>query len=303
MRPQASRIGPIVSMLLVMLAARDGAAQSPAGQWEPASLNAGRQAASAPSVGGGGSWSRVQQLKAGKEVIIGVVGREPLKYVLLAADGDGLVVVKPIYRTLDGDVIEALTAVGAAWPDVLAGQPITKGDIAIKSGGVYVEGERLTGLEDVVERIERAAVTEVRGPRTTSGGGPSVEAAKRQAWLGAVIGAGVGFGAGALAANFECGETGQCGGTRTFVGGAVGAGIGALIGGLLGSRRGDEYATFYVAPQGSAQPLDDVPWDRLRLALPPSLQGAGAVQKPSSNARPSPAPSAGTRGFPWSVTF
>ncbi len=121
-----------------------------------------------------------------------------MKYVLLAADGDGLVVVKPIYRTLDGDVIEALTAVGAAWPKVLAGQPITKGDVAIKSGGVYVEGERLTGLADFVERIEREAVTEVRGLRTTSGGGPSAEAAKRQAWLGAIIGAGAGFGAGAV---------------------------------------------------------------------------------------------------------
>jgi hypothetical protein len=279
-------------------------APSLAGQWELASLSAGRQAATAPPAGSAGSWSRVQQLEAGKEVIIGVRGREPLKYVLLAADGDGLVVVKPIYGTLDGDVIEALTDVGAAWQEVLAGQPITKGDVEIKSGAVYVEGERLTGLADVVERIERAAVTEVRGLRTTSGGGPNVEAAKRRAQVGAIIGAGVGFGAGALAANFECGETGHCGGAKTFVGGAIGAVIGAaLIGGLLGSTRGDEYATFYVAPTGSAQPLDEVPWERLRLTLPPSLQGAGFAQKPKTDVQPSPTPSAHAMGSPWAVTF
>jgi hypothetical protein len=310
MRPQASRIGTIVAMLLVTLAARDGAAQSPSGQWEPASLNAGRQAAPAPPAGGGGSWPRVQQLKAGKEVIIGVRGREPLKYVLLAADGDGLVVVKPIYRTLDGDVIDALIAVGAAWPDVLAGEPITKGDVAIKSGGVYVEGERLTGLADVVERIERAAVTEVRGPNTKSAGDPSAGPGKPQTTRGALIGAGIGFGAGAAAGAIMgfppsyCGEQGPCPDAgMVALGGAIGAGIGALIGALRGEAHGDESATFYVAPKGSAQPLDDVPWERLRLALPPSLQGAGAAQKPKTDVRPSPAPSGRAKGSPWSVTL
>ncbi len=45
MTAQATRIGTFVAALVVMLSAWDGAAQSLAGQWEPASLNAGRQAA------------------------------------------------------------------------------------------------------------------------------------------------------------------------------------------------------------------------------------------------------------------
>jgi len=302
---------PWVARVAAVLALVAGlSAQSLAGQWESASLNAGPQAATAPPVGGDGGWSRVQQLKAGKEVIIGVRGREPLKYVLLAADGDGLVVVKPIYRTLDGDVIEALTAVGAAWPDVLAGQPTTKGDVEIKESGVYVEGERLTGLADVVERIERAAVTEVRGPNTKSAGDPSAGPGKQQTTRGALIGAGIGFGAGAAAGAIMgfppsyCGEQGPCPNAgMVALGGAIGAGIGALIGALRGEAHGDESATFYVAPKGSAQPLDDVPWERLRLALPPSLRGAGAARRAEANGRLSPAPSAHAKGSPWAVTF
>jgi hypothetical protein len=71
----------------------------------------------------------------------------------------------------------------------------------------------------------------------------------------------------------------------------------------LPENAADEHATFYVAPKGSAQPLDEVSWERLRLALPPSLQGAGAAQRPAANGRPAAAPSAIAKGSPGSVVF
>jgi hypothetical protein len=278
-------------------------APSLAGQWEPASLNAGRQAATAPPVGGGGSWARVQKLKAGKEVIIGLRGREPLKYTLLAAYGEGLVVVKPTDKKLGWGVKDALIAVGSAWPEVLAGQPTTQGDVEIKSGGVYRKGKRLVDLAEVVERIDRAAVTEVRGPHTKSAGDPNAHAVRQQALQGAAAGAGIGMiPVVAFVVGYNDWE-GSSPASAFWRGSAIFGGIGALIGGLHGLSVGDEHATFYVAPKGSAQPLDDVPWERLRLALPPSLRGAGIAQRPSTNVRLSPAPSAHAKGSPWAVTF
>ncbi len=279
-------------------------AESLAGQWEPASLSAGRQAGTAPPGGSGGSWLRVQKLKAGREIIIGVSGRQPTKYTLLAPDGGGLVVLKPADKKLGRTVTDALVAVGAAWPEVLAGQPNTQGDVEIREGGVFRKGKRLVDLAEVVERIDRAAVTEVRGPHTKSAGDPNAHTVRQQALQGAAIGACIGFAAVAIpvAAYSDC--EGTCHKGRFLaIGGGFAAGIGALLGGLQGLYVGDEHATFYVAPKGSAQPLDEVPWERLRLALPPSLRGAGAAQKPSTNVRPSPAPSAHAKGSPWAVTF
>jgi hypothetical protein len=295
---------PWVARVAAVLALVAGlSAQSLAGQWEPASLNAGPQAANASPVGGGGSWLRVQKLKAGRAIIIGVSGRQPMKYTLLAADGGGLVVLKPADKKPGRTVTDALIAVGAAWPDVLAGQPNTRGDVEIKSGGVYAGGKRLTDLAAVVERIDRAAVTEVRGLHTKSAGDPSANVAKERAIRGAAIGAGIGV---IPVVAFVIGYNDWEGSSpaSAFWGGcAIYGGIGALIGGLVGWAGADEHATFYVAPKGSAQPLDDVPWERLRLALPPSLQGAGSAQRAEANVRPSPAPSAGSKGSPWSVTF
>jgi hypothetical protein len=166
--------------------------------------------------------------------MIEMSGRQLMKYTLLAACGEGLVVVKPTDKRPGWTVTDALIAVGAAWPYVLAGGPFTTGDVEIKSGGVYTGGKRLTDFAAVVERIDRAAVTEVRGPHTKSAGDPSANVVKERAIRG---------------------TEGLC----------------------PAARRG--------------------PWERLRLALPPSLQGAGTARKSDANVRPSPAPSAGAKGF------
>jgi hypothetical protein len=307
-----TRTTSVVRVAAAFALAAGLSAQSLAGQGEPASPNGSRQAATATPGASGGSWSRVQKLKAGREVIIGVSGREPLNYILLAVDDDRLLVVKPIFNTLDDEVLDALIAVGAAWPSVLSGQPVKKDDVAIMSGAIYLEGRRLVNLADVVERIDRAAVTEVRGPRTTSAGDPNADPGKAETTKGAAIGAGIGFGAGAATGAFMgpypsyCGEhdSSACpSGQWIALGGAIGAGVGALIGMLVGEKRGDESATFYVAPKGPAPMLTDVPWERLRLALPPSLQGADAPRRSETSVRPSLAPSSAAKGYPWAVLF
>jgi hypothetical protein len=278
-------------------------AQSLAGQSEPAFLNGGPQAVIAPAAGSGGSWSRVQKLEAGREVIVGVGVRQPLKYTLLASDGHGLVLLKPTDQKLDRAVKNALIAVGAAWPDVLAGQPITKGGVEIKSGGVYTGGKRLTDLAAVGVRIDRAAVTEVSGLHTKSAGDPSANVVKGQVIRGAAIGAGIGMiPVVAFVVGYNDWE-GSPPASAFWVGSAIYGGIGALIGGLRGLARGDEHATFSVAPKASAPPLDEVPWERLRLALPLSLQGTGSGQKPKTDVRPRTVPSASARNFQLAVTF
>jgi hypothetical protein len=246
----------------------------------------------------------VQQIEKGKQVIIGVPGRQPLNYTLLAADADGVVVVKPTDKKLDEDLIDALVQIGAGWPDVLAGRPVTKGGFEIKGGGVYRKGTKLMDLAAVVERIDRTAVIEVRGLHTKSAGDPSVNAVKQQAVKGGIIGGVIGFAAIAVVGFADPYCIRPCNnGQEVMAKAAIGAGIGGLIGGLRGQAVGAEHATFYVAPNGPMATLDDVPWERLRLALPPSLQGAGAAQKPKTAVRPIPVPSASAKGSPWSVTF
>jgi hypothetical protein len=276
MKAQATRVGTSVAALLVLLAARDGTAQPLAGRSESVFLNGWQQAVVAPPAGSGGSWSRVQKLEAGREVIVGVSGRQPLKYTLLAADGNGLVLLKPTEQTLDRAVKSVLVAVGSAWPEVLAGRPTTMGDFEINSGGIYRGGRKLMDLATVVERVDRAAITEVRGPHTKSAGDPNAHVGRQKGLMGALIGGAGGFVLGLVAGAPVCGESdsGECPGILA-AGGAIGAGIGALVGGLVGSAsQGDDHDTFYVARPGPPPTLDELPWERLRLALPPSLQGA-----------------------------
>jgi hypothetical protein len=229
-----------------------------------------------------GGWRRVQQIEKGTEVIIGVAGRQPLRYTLLLADDRGVVVVKPTEQGLDEDVLDAFTEVGWGWTEVLAGRPVAKGGFEIRDGGVYRKSKKLMDLAGVVERIDRAAITDVRGAHTQSAGDPIVSGGRGESAKGAVIGALIGLGAWALAASVHASD--GCGDGcytpsvhATPQAGLFAGGLGALIGGLVGWSHREEHSTFYVAPKDSAPTLNDVPWERLRLALPPSLQGAGAV--------------------------
>jgi hypothetical protein len=273
-----------------------------AGGAEAATLAASSRASATASDQDDGGWWRVQQIKKGEKVIIGVNGREPLKYTLLAADGSGLVVVKRTHKDLDDDIIDAFVKIGAEWPGVLAGRPTAQAGFKIRDGAVYRKDKKLMDVAAVVERIDRAAVTEVRGAHTKSAGDPNHSAATSQGLLGAGIGAAIGLGAYALPVAIMGCDVSDCI-HFTAQGALLAAGIGAAIVGLRGVANGYQHDTFYVAPNNPARTLDDVAWERLRLSLPPSLQGAGATRKSETNIRPSPTPSAAAKGSPWSVTF
>jgi hypothetical protein len=243
-----------------------------------------------------GGWSRAQQIATGRQVIIGVTGRQPLKYTLLVADADGVVVVKPTAGKLDADVQAALIAVGARLPEVLAGSLDIKGRVEVRSREIYRSGQKLMDLDAAIERIDRPAITDIRGLDTAVAGNP--DAASQTRAKRALLGAAIGFGAGILPA-FLPADCIDCRSRAILTGGTIGAGIGALIG-WAGSR---DRVTFYVAPKTRARTLDDVPWERQRLVLPPSLQGAEAARKPATEVRPLPAPAGRAKGSPWSVTF
>jgi hypothetical protein len=301
--------GVLAARAVVVLALVTAPAASGwAGGAKTAPLATSSQASTTPSGRDDGGWLRVQQIEKGTQVIIGVSGRQPLRYILLLADGSGLVVVKPTDKRLDEDVFDAFVEIGWGWTEVLAGRPTTKGGFEIRDGGVYRKGKRLMELAAVVERVDRAAITEVRGAHTQSAADPSASAGNGEAAKGAVVGVLIGLGAWALAATIHASD--GCGDGcytlsvhPTVQAGMVAGGIGASIGGLVGWSHRAEHSTFYVAPRNLAATHGDMPWEQLRLMLPPSLQGAGAAQKPPTNVGPSAAPSAGAKGSPWSVTF
>jgi hypothetical protein len=278
------------------------------GEAKAASLAASSQASTTPPGSDDGGWMRVQQIEQGTQLIIGVSGRQPLRYTLLLADDSGMVVVKPTDKPLDEDILDAFVEIGWGWTEVLAGRPAATGGFVIRDRGVYLNGKRLMELAAVVERIDRAAITEVRGAHTESAADPSTSAGKGEALKGGIAGALIGLGAWAVAATVHasdgCGDGCYTPSVHpTAQAGLVAGGIGALIGGLVGWSHKDEHSTFYVAPKALAATHGDVPWEKLRLALPLSLQGAGAARRPETNVRPIAAPSAVAKSSPWSVAF
>ncbi len=189
-------------------------------------------------------WSRVRKLEPGTEVIITITGSQPGRRYVLWADESGVSVVNLSSPALPPRAASALRKAASNHPlyftDALQIGPLALDrNVRLDSGAVFVDGAKVATLEQVVERITRPQVVEVRSPSRDY-------SVKKRVGIGIATGLGVGLLLGRLNE-----YPGGCDdpGLATEIGAAWGLGLGAAAGLLIGSMNAAKHDTaIYRAP-------------------------------------------------------
>jgi len=217
---------PIATMGLILLV------------WSATPLAAAH--APSPSVG---RWTDLQKLRPATEVIVTVGGAGGMNHTFVFADPAAIFVLNTATLAQAGEAERDLREIVIANAAVLAVGTQTqfvRGNVRVDATNVFVAGHKIADVSDLVQRLDRADVVEVR--LTRSRRRSSIAAASA---TGAAIGAGVGL---ALSATvFGC--HGACAEdwTRGLVlaGTGIGAGVGASIAAARPKR--DERVIYSVA--------------------------------------------------------
>ena len=177
-----------------------------------------------------GEWSRVRRLAPGAEITVTTPAMQAGKRLFLSADESGLMLLnltdpslpaaaRRVLRDMASNHQGYFTDAGSwAWVDR---------DVRVARDGVFVVDQKVADLGQVVARVSRADVVEIKRTQKAVRQHPrsrGVLAAK-----GALIGFGIGLGIGM--ARYGCGNcTENYGPLVGLVFGGVGAGIGAGVG-------------------------------------------------------------------------
>ena len=239
---------------------------------------------------GQSDWSRVRKVGYGTSILVTLDDGRRLALRVLGADESALYGFQTLEGKLTGRVERTLADVSATWTRILTGSIIVNDKVRISLDGIFDDGRKVAD----VQQAPRDGIRMISGPVRQRG-------SARSAAILAGIGGFIGLSMAASLAMKDCG--GSCSDEKAGMAVAlVGFPVGLGVAGYFAGSHTEE-GVIYQAPPTAGAGLVDVPWERLRLALPPSLQGAGAAQKPKRDVRPSPAPSGGAKGSPWSVTF
>jgi hypothetical protein len=223
---------PLIVVLLGVVDIRPAAASRQAGTVSPLG----------PSVG---SWSDVQRVAAGTELIVIVRNSSGVHRLFLSADASALFVLDLTTMTLSREAardVRDTAATHAAQLIAGARGEFVNGDVRMGQDGVFVANRKLAGLSEVIRRIDRTDVVEVR-----------LAASRRRSSVlnatatGAAIGAGVGFGLGATV--FRCHACVESwAGFLVLAGAGVGAAVGASVATARLARPDREARVIYSAP-------------------------------------------------------
>jgi hypothetical protein len=188
---------------------------------EPTAKPGGPDRASAHS-----DWSRIRKLQPGTEIVVIVTGASPATRYVLAADDSGMTLLNLTDPGLPRAARNALRDLNARNPELILaserGQVLLEGDVRLESGGVFVATQRVADRKQIVARIARTEVAEVKSPPRGRGAGTG-------AVVGAAVGAALGLGlASGLCDGSHCYASGYVRAAAWF--GAGGLGIGALVG-------------------------------------------------------------------------
>ncbi len=185
------------------------------------------------------SWSAVQRLEPGSEIVVRT--RDGVSHFGKAALADeaGFIVIKRVDPPLPGHVERALVGLGPRLSVAVQGAPMNAETVRLSREGIFDGEQKLAALEDVVRRFDRATVAEVRA----RGAGGS------RTRRGALWGGLIGFAGGALAGSvYNDGDPSLDRGAAVGILGGFGAGVGALVGGLIGERTRSDLVV-YAAPK------------------------------------------------------
>jgi hypothetical protein len=139
------------------------------------------------------NWARVSQLAPAAEVVVTTRGSPPRSRQFVVADELALIVLNLTHPALPPASARVLRDMASQHPEYFAAVQksgtFAQDDVRIGRDGLFVANSRIADLEQVVERIARNDVSEIRGPVVARG---SV--------LGAVLGGWIGFAVGAVPA-------------------------------------------------------------------------------------------------------
>ena len=200
---------------------------------------AARQAdARSPRESSGGSWSDVQKVPSATEVVVTVHGAADAQRMFLSADASALFVLNLTPLTLSRKTERELRDIVASHAAQLIhgeGGEFVNGDVRIGRAGVFVVDRQIAELSQVIQRIDRPDVVELRA----AGAGRRYSMLKATA-TGAVVGAAAGFAVG--------GRTFFGAGLLALMGVGVGAGVGASVAAARSARPDQQSQVIYSAP-------------------------------------------------------
>jgi len=196
---------------------------------------------------GRSDWSRVRKLAPGTEVTLFLRGSQYRKGHVVVAGESGLVVLNLTDPALPVSATHMLLDLATHHPEYFA-ETQTTGlfvDNAVRVGpdGVFVADQKVADLGQIVERIARSEVVEIRSE--SARGHPVAK--------GALIGAAAGIGT-AFAVVASASPSGSCRDCGFYLAyfslifGGSGAGIGAGIGAIIGASTHDTEGVIYRAP-------------------------------------------------------
>jgi len=205
--PQAEPLARMVSREATRLAAKPNDSTGPPGR--PAETE----------------WSRVRRFAPGTELIVTTEGAAPQTRIFIRADDSELAMLNPSLVPSAAALRNLVDAVSMLREEFVArGRTFVRGRVALTAdGGVFVDGRRVAGFQEIVEQVPRGAVVEITKLHAP------VDAKIAAAIVGSVIGfyAGRPIGA-AVQPSCRCGDQG-------FAGWIIGGPVGALVGGFGGA--------------------------------------------------------------------
>lgn len=175
-------------------------------------------------------WSRVRALAPGTAIVVSVRNSEPAERVIIRADESNLITLNLTTSPLPSEATRTLSTLAATHPEYFvdmfqSGQFVDR-VVRLGRDGVFMSGQKLADLRDVVEIEARSDVAQIMTRRKGRG-----------FWghLGVLGGYFVGAMAGGFIAGFACQATagrGRCD-TGAFLTGGL---IGGIAGGVHGFR-------------------------------------------------------------------
>jgi hypothetical protein len=111
-------------------------------------------------------WSRVRKLAAGTEAVVTVKGSQPGQRYFVRADESDLTVLNLTDPTLPRAAMRVLPDMASNHPEYFTAQKGAFVDKEVRVGpdGVFVADRKVADLGQIVERIARNDVAEIRGP-------------------------------------------------------------------------------------------------------------------------------------------
>jgi len=169
------------------------------------------------------AWSRVRMLNPGAEITLTTNRQQSGKRYVLSADESGVLVLNLSDRSIPTCVIVALRATAVDHPQYFLeaeqGKAIALDrNIGLEREGVFFANRNIARLDQLVERVDRAQIVELRAPY----GHPITNS------IG--IGIGIGMGAGVVTRDVN----------GLAWGGVLGAAAGFMVGSMLVSNRDDD---------------------------------------------------------------